>query len=313
MLTCLICPVPDLERFVDRGATHHLMLAHLFEIPGYVTFYRKRVELYDDYVIVDNGAKENGTGLGLKRVLELGSLVGAKEVVLSDVRYKGPETIASGRADLEWLVTPEGRLAYEAAGRPRLMIVPQGADPFEWEDCLVQLTNMTENALATVFDMYQPPVIGAAYHYDHLFDGGINTILDKIRHGLTIHMLGWPRALRPLMQAAEKYDIRTVDSSRSFVYGKHGVECHSGYPDYLASPYPSRDAGFFTDPIPPEHYDTVKANISTFRRWAQDVAGRSRCCECGSTTLTLRNYSMMWHDGDIYCENNHYVRMYDAG
>lgn len=314
MLTCLICPVPDLEKFVDRGATHHLMLAHLFDVPGYVEFYRKRSESFDDYVIVDNGAKENGRGLGLKRVLELGSRVHAKEVVLSDVRYKGPETIWSGHTDLEWLKTREGRRAYRDAGQPRLMIVPQGANLSNWEYCLRELLQMTMKALDTITDSYEPPVVGAAYHYDHLFEGGIDTILSSPAiAGQTIHMLGWPRALTPLRDAAKKHDIRTVDSSRPFVYGKHGLECHSGYPDYAANPYPSRDEAFFTEPIPDEHSDVVKDNIRKFRSWAMDIAGRSRCIECGSEALTVRNHSMMWHDGDVYCPNGHYVRMYDAG
>ena len=37
------------------------------------------------------------------------------------------------------------------------------------------------------------------------------------------------------------------------------------------------------------------------------------CDTCGSSKIEVRNYSAMWHDGDIYCENDHYVRMYDAG
>lgn len=46
------------------------------------------------------------------------------------------------------------------------------------------------------------------------------------------------------------------------------------------------------------------------------------CPECGSTDhFIVKDYSMMWHDGDIYCTNveEHesgeevYVRSYDAG
>lgn len=37
------------------------------------------------------------------------------------------------------------------------------------------------------------------------------------------------------------------------------------------------------------------------------------CADCGSTKLEVRNHSAMWGDGDIYCENGHYVRMFDSG
>lgn len=46
------------------------------------------------------------------------------------------------------------------------------------------------------------------------------------------------------------------------------------------------------------------------------------CPECGSTEhLEVRNYSVMWHDGDVVCTNvaahksgeTVYVRNYDTG
>jgi ribosomal protein L37AE/L43A len=41
---------------------------------------------------------------------------------------------------------------------------------------------------------------------------------------------------------------------------------------------------------------------------------RNTCPKCGSTEMELRNYDMMWHDGDIHCQKcGTYVRGYDAG
>jgi hypothetical protein len=40
------------------------------------------------------------------------------------------------------------------------------------------------------------------------------------------------------------------------------------------------------------------------------------CKKCGSKPRDheVRNYSMMWHDGDVYClKCGAYVRMWDAG
>lgn len=42
----------------------------------------------------------------------------------------------------------------------------------------------------------------------------------------------------------------------------------------------------------------------------------THCPKCDSPPQDheLRNYSMMWHDGDVYCTKcNEYVRMWDAG
>lgn len=40
------------------------------------------------------------------------------------------------------------------------------------------------------------------------------------------------------------------------------------------------------------------------------------CPECGSAPSRhiMKNYSLMWHEGDVYCKDCHaYVRGYDAG
>lgn len=46
------------------------------------------------------------------------------------------------------------------------------------------------------------------------------------------------------------------------------------------------------------------------KKWNRDY---NTCADCGSTKLTLKNYEMMWGDGDLYCENGHLVRRYDSG
>ena len=315
MRACLIVPVPDLRTYVDRGATHHLMLAHLWDIPGYVNFYAERAEL-GDYIMIDNGAKELGVGLGLNELLGMAKQVGAKEVVLSDVRYEGPATEQRGWEQLQWLTTHEGSCDYELAGRPRIQMVPQGRTPTDWYACLINLLTAYDWCRDSMPGRpMEEPVIAVAYHYEHMFEGGLRFLLDtpEVR-GRDVHLLGWARALRPLRGLAEEYgNLRSVDSSRPIVYGKGGLTCTSGWPDYNPMPYPGRDPNYFTESIPGEHYAIVKDNIRFFRAWAGDPAGRSRCLECGSERLHVRNHSMMWHDGDVHCENGHYVRMYDAG
>jgi len=39
------------------------------------------------------------------------------------------------------------------------------------------------------------------------------------------------------------------------------------------------------------------------------------CPKCGKGPgyWEVRNYDMMWHDGEIYCECGEYIRRYDAG
>lgn len=38
------------------------------------------------------------------------------------------------------------------------------------------------------------------------------------------------------------------------------------------------------------------------------------CPQCGSTEFEMRNYSQIWHDGDIHCKKcGKFIRTFDAG
>lgn len=40
----------------------------------------------------------------------------------------------------------------------------------------------------------------------------------------------------------------------------------------------------------------------------------TKCPECGSEEFEMRNYSMMWHEGDIHCAKcGEFIRTFDAG
>ena len=38
-----------------------------------------------------------------------------------------------------------------------------------------------------------------------------------------------------------------------------------------------------------------------------------KCPDCGSTEFEMRNYSVMWHKGDIHCAScGKFIRLFDA-
>jgi len=44
------------------------------------------------------------------------------------------------------------------------------------------------------------------------------------------------------------------------------------------------------------------------------TVANTSCPDCGSTEFEMRNYSMMWHEGDIHCKNcGRFIRTFDAG
>lgn len=313
MHVCLICPIPNLVHYVDRGATHHLILSHLLDNSesgkAYAKFYKRRVGEFGDFVTIDNSAKELGRGRSLDVLLMQASEVEAQEVALTDVRYKSSETIRATTEQLNWLATTHGAAAYERANRPRLMFIPQGGSYGGWAACFESLLTALQ-----IHPLDPEVTVGIPYHYAHLF--GPEVYLNMIGlaqfHGLETHLLGWTRDLVTLGEAAKKYpNVRSMDTSRCFVYGKHNLKQLEGYP-FTAIKYPGRDPEFFTDPIGHSKSLQVIKNIKQLRSIAHDPVGRSRC-HCGSENLAVVNHSELWHDGDIYCDKGHYVRRFDAG
>lgn len=69
-------------------------------------------------------------------------------------------------------------------------------------------------------------------------------------------------------------------------------------------------------PTPPKRGDMLgtKAEQDEYLAWASEFRqAYNTCGSCGSTKLTLRSFDDVWRDGDLYCENGHYVRGFDAG
>lgn len=263
MKACLIPPIPDLDKYVDNQATHHLLLAHLFASSlgdKYATFYRDRAAR-GDYLIIDNSTRELGDALGIEKALELAMVVGASEIVLSDIRFSAIQTLEATERDLFWLTTA-GRDLYEQAGKPALMFVPQGGSFPAWHACFVRLLDMTENAIAELDG--PDPVVGVPYAYGHRLERPFRELVYlAMAPGLPVHLLGWPRHLQTLVEIASEFpQVRSVDSSRPFVYAKHGL---------MVSPrveYPGRDTHYFFDPIPRAHTELTRRNIDLFRAYA---------------------------------------------
>lgn len=270
MKACLIAPAPDLEKYVDEHADHHLVLAHLLQLPGYAAFYAKRAIKYGEYVILDNSAKELGQGVPVDDLLEMAQAIGASEVVLPDVLFNEYATLAATEAALKHLL----RIRREW-DRPltthldslNFAIVPQGETLGEWLTCLWSLLNLCD-AYGLRNDQV---VINVPYHCDHRFpNGGLEKCLQEAgQYGQTIHFLGLPRKLRSVRKIRESgVHIRSIDSSRPFVYGKSGLAMMGL--NGLQPPYPNRGEDFFTASTDVRHDEVVWHNIRLFRELVGD-------------------------------------------
>lgn len=258
MKTALIPPTPDLERFAG-GDSMHMMLAQHCE-PRYLEFYT-RERARGAYVILDNGADELWAGVAMPRLLNVVNITRAQEVVLPDVQCDGPDTVATTQNALKWLER-DGQEAYQRAGEPTFMIVPQGVVLSEWRTSMYRMLKACGD---------RPPVIGVAKNHDDLIVGGLHRCLSWIPDGYVIHLLGWPRRLITLREVAEKFpEIRSVDSARPLKLAMTGRLLHDerGLPTRVNG---TDGVHYFEDSVPMNYEDIARTNIKTFRSYALDV------------------------------------------
>lgn len=272
MKTCLIAPVPDLEKYIDETSTHHMILAHLFSNPAlthdYTEFYIDRAS-QGDYLILDNSARELGSGIEVKHLLRLAWLIGVKEIILPDTLGDAAMTLQMTQRALEFIASSEGRTMYEQANKPALMIVPQGASFKEFCMCIERLVNAANETLDTLDG--PEVVIGIPYRYDHVFeDVHFARLIEQAYGGTPVHLLGCPRRLRTLVEVAQTFpDLRSIDSATPFIHARQGVLMDASVPR------PSRSRDYFELPVPDEHKHVVRANIARFREFANDNARNS--------------------------------------
>lgn len=248
----LILPTAELPRFGEATPTDgpvrlHLVLAQECHDGNYFGYYKDR-RAQGDYLILDNGADELEEGIGLAATLEVATRLRAQEVVLPDVQWDAAATLQNSLGALSYLRSPEGRAAYDRAGRPRLQVVPQGRDNVEWAKTAEKLISATRVAM---HDLDGPsPVVGVAKQYDTL-KGGRTWCCGVLRPHLTpaedVHLLGWAHRLMDPFEVAAKHPwVRSIDSAKPIVYAMAGVkasiEGNTPYPlrpdDYFASTFP---------------------------------------------------------------------------
>lgn len=266
MKIAYIAPIPELE-YTTRSDLH-LVLPHVFKEPfghRYKEHYRL-CRSQGDYLILDNGADEFGKAtVRLPAILGHARQMRAQEVVLPDVQQDGEATAAAVETACEWLVTDAGKSAYQAAERPRFMLVPQGRSYDEWFDCFTRIYIATSGALSAigVEPDRQLLVVGVAKNHDNKVLGGVTRLVYTLQHlNVDIHLLGWPKNSASMRSVVDLDCVRSVDTARPFVYAMHGSTCANinGHPN----PYPGRGENYFRRAITPALRSLVLKNMEYY-------------------------------------------------
>lgn len=272
MKTCLIAPIPDLERFVADRFKHHLLLDHLFDVPDWGEVYREfyaRRRRAGDFITIDNGAKEHNRGSSLAQLLVRASEVKADEVVVADIQFRGRESLELSLDEMHALEHDrQTRDLFEAAGKPRLMVVPHGETIIDWRNCMYGLLRKAERVMGELEG--KAYTIGVPYAYDHVHELGLCPLVKYAINevgGQHVHLLGWPRRLETLENISLEFpEVRSIDSSRPIAYAQQG---HLLKP--MNGAYPTRHRDYFTTPTSWEWDELVRENIDLFRLYARET------------------------------------------
>lgn len=253
---CLIPPIQHLRQFPQR---RHLVLSHLLTDQRYREFYRER-KAAGDFLILDNSAHENGIGEGAGKLLLQALDLLPDELVVPDALEDSKRTVEFAEAALRSWYGYAGRLRDT---RMRLMYVPQGRDPGDWAECLVRLMTLHDSEVPD----FPHCTIGISKDYAH-WPGGLAQLLDLAqpftREGHAIHLLGSGHDYWAAAELGRKYQIRSVDTAKPFVWALHGMQMAARTPHQVYSQPPARPQLYFYTHI--EDLDLAKRNADVMRR-----------------------------------------------
>lgn len=238
-----IVPTPHLHQ--TAGDPYLMALAHVVqESPTYSAWFRSRTR-EGAFVLLDNGAAENGEGLSIKALLDAALAVRASQIILPDAISDAEQTL---------------RLGKDAVGYPplrypqhlwSLMAVPQGRTAEEYLDCVREMTRWPIQALGITRFLINT---GIVTHRREI----LGEILEITDGKLDLHLLGCPNDPIEAYEIEQTYPgaVRGTDSGIAAIFTQEGLRLG------LHPTKPAVDLNFSGD-LDPLLLDT---NIRAWRR-----------------------------------------------
>lgn len=232
MKLAVIAPTFHQADFGSDGI--QMMLAHrVKDDPEYVGHFQDR-ELAGDFIMLDNGAHEGET-LAFPELLSICCAVPVHEIAVPDILYNDNATLEQLRHAIHYLNSVEGQTHYQAAGAPRLMIIPQAPTNSNIVAhltlCAMGMISLLEQAKFPLFKV----TLGIPFRYDNYTDFMLvchRLTWLAVAKGIQVHILGWPSRYGVVFDVAKKYEfIRSIDSAKPITYARQGIAL-SDSPDH---------------------------------------------------------------------------------
>ena len=218
MQIATILPTRHLD--LDNSQYHLCLAHHLDKDPAYKAFFRQKA-IDEHFVIMDNGACENGKAMRIEDLYMLAISIGCQEIVLPDEISEGAITIHRSYDGYKFLE----KVGYTE----KLMVVPQGHTAKEWIACIEMMLVMpwkidTVGISRFIVPKFFPTRTDALLAVPKLLYS------DK-----DIHLLGCPETPNEISDVRETFPgrIRGVDSGIAAIYTQEGLK-------FLDGPKPAR-------------------------------------------------------------------------
>lgn len=214
MKLALIPPVAYLSN--ARLRDYHLVLPQVaLEYPKYMDFYKKLGS--KKYMILDNGAAELGSPLPWNKIVQVGEVIGAHELVLPDVYMDNAGTKKAVQAWEDYDYHHDYPLSRAEGGRFNYMAVVTGED---FQECMKLVTWYENKKYITA--------LGLPRHLVTTINATARATLAEMVNKLypnrfELHMLGTnSHYMREVQLLGQLPYVRGIDTSAPFNYAYDG-------------------------------------------------------------------------------------------
>lgn len=193
----------------------HMCLANVArKSDEYKEFYKRKVE-EGCFVLMDNGAAE-GDQPSNEEIMALAKYINPTELILTDTLYDNADTVRRSTEALE--LYKEGGLTCG------FMVVPQGKNLADWEDCLrklIILPGVTSVGVSKFISMWEEDGEEARYQACEV----IEKVVAETGIDVGVHLLGSHIGVYEIKKVKDTFKrVRSSDSAFAYIATQAGDE-----------------------------------------------------------------------------------------
>lgn len=205
--------------------------------PEYLKAYGDVGRNHEQFLILDNGAFENGTSDLLPQLIEVAHAMCPNEIVLPDRMFMADETIKLSTEGLAMM-----QMEFDDYPGPKFAGVVHGLNHKEWLDCAYAMFDMGVDTLMIPKDYEAWP-------------GGREVLVAMVQKlGLPIHLLGMEKNVQSVFNWRCTELVRSMDTAKPYIHGWNSS-------NMWHNPHSPRQSDFFTLEFTPEQQTMVHDNL----------------------------------------------------